>query len=1374
MSSNRQRDIEDLVKATIGMPNQQRAVFLDRECAGDQKLRDELERRLGEPLAFNLVGKSLDRYRIVRELGRGGMGAVFAAVDEQRGATVALKALLRVTARSILAFKREFRSLQNLTHTNLVQLHELAVADGIWFFTMEFVDGRDLLAYLRGPRAVDSTELDEMASAATLVPDDDDVGWDATTLPAVAMPADLPTPATSADEERVRAVFAQVADALCALHDAGKVHRDIKPTNVMVTADGRVVVLDFGLIFEIAGDAHGAGQLDGAGTPAFMAPEQAKGSVTPAADWYSVGAMLFRVLTGRLPFSAATPIDLLVVKQSFTPPHPRKFMPDVPEKLADLCHAMLAVKPEDRPSGAEIVLRLGGAASSSAAPATPVSSGAELNSERADCPPFVGREAELATLRAAYRELLTGRSATVFVHGESGFGKSALIRHFVESVRRESADVVVLTGRCRERESIPYKALDGVVDDLSGFMRQLPAEVAEALVPRHAFLLTRVFPVLGQVQAMAEAPASERTSEDPQLMVRHAFAALRELLCRLAERQPLIIVIDDLQWTDRDSAFLLEALLDQPDEPAMLLLGSRRTSRESEGADGRVAGESLFEQMSLPDDVRHVELGPLRPDRASELAKVLLKRMAGDSLQAALAAGIADDAAGHPMYIGELVRYACRVPEADNRRAHLDSVIWERVCALAPEAQTLVELVALAGAPLTETLLLQASGVAPEDASRAFVHLRAAQLIRSWTAGEIARIEPYHDRVRESVQEHLPVSERRALHARLVTAMENSQSMAQSPLLVRHLERAGEFVRAAQLAQILAVQFSEQLAFDRSAALYGTALRLGEYDSERSRELRLALADALGNAGRGPEAAELCRVVAEEFAGEDSDTAFATRLDLRGKEAMYWLLSGHVEEGTRSLREAMAEAGIAYPKSPRRAMLSILWHRARLRVRGLKFTARSREEISPRERSRLDMYFYAGVGLSRIDYLRGADFIIRALLYALKVGDTARISRFLSYDACYRIFAGPDQFKRGRELYAEARRITGETKPDASVIWAQSVGHFMQGHSLKAIELCDQAAAVARDIIGDDQTSTDAFLNLVILRSFVPGSKINAYNHIGMLPELTRASAPFRLAARRNKDRYSEFHGRCFQQILLLARDERRAARVSIEDNSWTPPTEGYHFLHLLWATYSLAPTALYLGDREIMAAVLSELNTLIRSSLRYIVLGRLDMEWRACRLRLILSATAGDTTEALKVARRTLRRMKKQTHPWVLTLMPSLRASIAHCEGHTDDVITHLREAAAQAEVADMLLLSACFRYRLGEFVGGAEGRELVAAAESWMVAQGVVNPARMANLGFFKPREDDDQELAVVPAGRRSMPILTVPPGIGKPDDSTSSESG
>ncbi len=209
------------------------------------------------------------RFRVERQIGSGGMGVVYEATDTERdGARVALKTLRNLDAASLLRFKAEFRALADIHHENLVRFGELLAHDSHWFFTMELLRGVDFLSYVRP--GIASESIGEGSTQGLLA---------AETLPAASSARGSAAPATrpgKLDEARLRDALAQLARGLVALHRAGKVHRDVKPTNVIVehSADeARVVLVDFGLVTEVDAGAE-AGI---AGTVAYMAPEQAMG-----------------------------------------------------------------------------------------------------------------------------------------------------------------------------------------------------------------------------------------------------------------------------------------------------------------------------------------------------------------------------------------------------------------------------------------------------------------------------------------------------------------------------------------------------------------------------------------------------------------------------------------------------------------------------------------------------------------------------------------------------------------------------------------------------------------------------------------------------------------------------------------------------------------------------------------------------------------------------------------------------------------------------------------------------------------------------------------------------------------------------------------
>ena len=178
--------------------------------------------------------------------------------------------------------------------------------------------------------------------------------------PIPGMPGRSPTKVPCAcDLDKLRLALPQLARGLHALHSAGKIHRDVKPANIRVTSEGRVVLLDFGLVAE---HERRRGYESGSivGTVAYMAPEQcnADSSLSPAADWYSVGVVIFQALTGKLPFEGS-PARVVLDKQTKNAPGPSDLATGIPDDLDQLCRQFLDRDPAARPSGRALMARLG-------------------------------------------------------------------------------------------------------------------------------------------------------------------------------------------------------------------------------------------------------------------------------------------------------------------------------------------------------------------------------------------------------------------------------------------------------------------------------------------------------------------------------------------------------------------------------------------------------------------------------------------------------------------------------------------------------------------------------------------------------------------------------------------------------------------------------------------------------------------------------------------------------------------------------------------------------------------------------------------------------------------------------------------------------
>ena len=599
-----------------------------------------------------------------------------------------------------------------------------------------------------------------------------------------------------------------------------------------------MVLLDFGLVAELDGGEGpppggvGPDEPEGqggrsyqstnrqiAGTAAYMSPEQAGGRpLTQASDWYAVGVMLFHALTGRMPIEGGGR-QVLGRKQKLDAPAPSELAPAIPRDLDSLCVDLLRRDPEARPSGGEILARLALDADADADP-----------SAEADASPgrdlFLGRDRHLAELGSAFGAMVAGRAVVCHVEGRSGVGKSTLIERFLGELAARH-DAVILSGRCYEQESVPYKAVDSLIDALTRELLMRSSRELARLIPPGIGTLARIFPVLGRIREVDEDEARGPGSTDPRELRRQAFGALRELLRRFGEVRPLVLAIDDLQWGDEDSVALLADLLRPPGEPRLLLLLSHRSEYSKVGACLKALESSL--DPALPR--YRIAVEPLGGAETRALALALLG-VSGPEAEAQ-AERIARDSEGSAFFVQELARHARsgRSPESAGGGG-LDEVLWGRIRRLPPEALRLLEAAAVAGKPIPLRLVRDASGVGSVP-PLALSELRSGRLLRCSGPGLDDLVEAYHDRVRETVSAHIGADARKGYHGGLAIALEQSGDADPETIAVHYLG-ADEPGRAGRYYERAADQAARALAFERAEDFYRRAIDLARTDADRA------------------------------------------------------------------------------------------------------------------------------------------------------------------------------------------------------------------------------------------------------------------------------------------------------------------------------------------------------------------------------------------------------------------------------------------------------------------------------------------------------------------------------------------------------------
>jgi hypothetical protein len=1236
------------------------------------------------------------RFMIQRRIGAGGMGVVYEAYDRDRAQAVALKRLLGTDAGAIVRIKNEFRALADVVHPNLVRLYELIGEEEDWFFTMELVDGVDFLKAVRGRPSV-SLE-DATTEKATLIGHRDRAFEEEERSSRPEEPAN-----TALDYDSLRRTLQQLGEGVAALHDSGKLHRDLKPSNVLVTAAQRVVVLDFGLATDVKSFEK---KMTFGGTPAYMAPEQiAELPFTESSDCYAIGVMLYEALTGTLPFSGNF-YSMLMQKRTTDPRPPVELVEAIPTDLSTLCAELLRRDPEQRPTARDLASRV------TSRQARAIESAMTLVRSRQA--PFIGRIAQLEQLEQAFAATEKGVPVTVMLRGASGMGKSALVRHFIDEVQRRDPGVVVFAGRSYEQESVPYKAVDALIDDLARYLARASPLEAKALMPTDAGALARLFPVLQELEQITKSRRRQVDVRDSQELRRRAFAALRELLSRMTDDRRVILFLDDVQWGDRDSAALLAELLRPPDAPPLLVIAAHRTE---EGESSPLLNELRKirdADESALGDVREIALGNLNAHEAVDLARTLLHEPSRDTTRVD---AIAREAGGSPFFIVELARYSDATGLATSEygagEMALDSVIHSRIALLPAGGRELLEVVAVAGRPILATAANRAAQLSREDQAM-LARLRADHLLRTRVRAGRDEVDTYHDRIREAVLGALVEEQRRTHHKVIAQALE-AEGARDPEVLAVHYRGAGDIPRAAAHALEAGDRAAAALAFENAAEFYAMALDLHSSDVAPVAILT-KLADALTNAGRGADAAPHYLRAAEALA----ESGEAIELRRRAMECL--LRAGHVDAGLRLIRDVLEAVGLDLPETPKRAVLGILRGKLRLLLRGLRAKERAAEDVPAALLMQIDVCWGVITGLARIDNIRSAYFQPIHLRLALKAGEPYRLTRALAAEACFSSTGGEKAKGRTERLVSRVERSArtiGEPHVIGMSMLARSMESYYLGLFRDSVQKADEADAIFRErctgVSWEISTSSNYALCSLM--------------YLGELTQLAQRVPQRVREAEEHGDLYAGLDPVCRPGVMWLAADDPDAARRAVRQvmDRWS--VQGFHFQHYL-EMFAENQIDLYIGKWASAWRRSDERWPLLKSSfLLRIPFVKLEALHLIGRCALAAAREAGDP-ELIERAERNARDIEREKTPWAMPFALALRAGVASLRGATEEAADVLTQAARAFEKSEMLLYAKAADHRRGTLTGTSAGAAITASAEAWMHAKGVKDVPRLLDV--------------------------------------------
>ena len=430
-------------------------------------------------------GDRIGSYRYERPIGRGGMADVLLAYDpsNQPMALKVLKASKFKTGRR--RFRREFRALAKLHHPNVIQVDSFGDIYGHPYFAMEYVEGIDLHKTIRAFRHQPLQ-----------------IRW-----------------------RQTGKILTDISKGLAYIHSHGLIHRDLKPSNVLITKQGLCKITDFGIVKSLAeGDAQVSTTL--VGTWAYASPEQISGQpLDHRSDLYSLGIILYAMLTGRRPFAADNMAGYMKLHCEAPPKLPTDFIPEIPSKLEHICLKLLQKSPQDRLQAANEILEMLGQTSTKNNP----SAGQQQGPARI---PLGGRQKVFDQLNTHFQQLREGKGALIVLAAPEGFGKSRMLTEVKKTIQKQ--DFPVFKNTISPNKGPFESAL------------QLAYHIAKES---------------GNIKLNSAINTFEKAKGNVDADLRHQlFDYIRETLSKLLEERPQVFLLDDIQHSQSSLKELIHYL----------------------------------------------------------------------------------------------------------------------------------------------------------------------------------------------------------------------------------------------------------------------------------------------------------------------------------------------------------------------------------------------------------------------------------------------------------------------------------------------------------------------------------------------------------------------------------------------------------------------------------------------------------------------------------------------------------------------------------------------------------------------------------------------------------------------------------------------
>lgn len=870
------------------------------------------------------IPRQIGDFLIEKVIGQGGMGVVYLGSNADSTQHVAIKTIRGTDNFQIATIRREIHALRQISHPGIVGIVADGIFDGIPWYAMEFLEGLTLRQYFRKKsystenRPLSSSDSTHDKTLPSNLDDDQTMFFHESVPGEQAFTSDnrFRPQAKHAPFPDVLRIVSLLCEPLAYLHGEGMVHRDLKPDNIIIRAEGSPVLVDFGLITLFSGEMSRerlSVERGYVGTVSYMAPEQIRGEYVDArADIYALGCILYELLTGHPPFVGNRVKQILQAHLSAQPISPRKFRPEIPPALDELILKLLSKNPQERIGYAEIIARQLEQLSNLTIPwLSRTKAKSYLYRSR-----FIGQNDVFTQLQNQLKSLVNGSGSMINLAGQSGLGKTRMLMELGREASRQN--IQVITGEFSQ----------GTVHSLAGFTKffqRIADHCREEGREKTDKLLGRRGKILASYgSGFTSLPGQSEYEEPLELAAETAkfrlFAALLETIILFAQDSPLLFLFDDIQWADELTleffAYILRS--EKLDEMNFMILNAYREESVSE----------MVEELLHFEQIIHVNMDPLKSD---DISKIIGDMLALEVPPQLFCEYLVRHAEGNPLFAAEYLRTAVEekilwidswgiwhvsvdedeIDTADHYEKlslplSLQGLTERRLAGLAVVARHFIETLAVIGREAQLHLAKKVSALSEKDIQNSLHELEVRQLIEIRTS-EILHIT--QNIVRDLLLAQMKEIKRVSLHRKTAEFIESHSSEGVegfNAILASHWEGAQEWDRAKKYFLIAARNAKKRYHFGAALKFYQSYLSHISEENKETIQVRLEYAtDILIQRGMMSEAQHELKIVCRE--SQDRNLQKQNLLSQIGEASIYREL-GEIEKARQLYESALQQA----------------------------------------------------------------------------------------------------------------------------------------------------------------------------------------------------------------------------------------------------------------------------------------------------------------------------------------------------------------------------------------------------------------------------------------------------------------------------------